>query len=628
MSLWASVREPASRVVVIVAYGGADLLEKALLELGTEEQVVLVDNSSSRDVEALGRRFGVRYLDPGRNGGFASGVNVALRDLAQRGVVADVLLLNPDARIGPSDIDKLQRLLRADGNERVAAVAPSLRGADGSAQRVRWPFPSPAAMWREAIRLVPRNPDSGFVVGAVLLLRHEAIADVGLFDERFFLYAEETDWQRRAADRGWRSVEVPDVVAHHVGAAMSEDPSRRDALFQAGQETYVRKWFGVSGWWSYRIAALLAAGLRAVAPGAQRRAARPRLSIYLRGPRKVAGLRSSGPLRIVHLVVTANAAGTERYVADVAAGQAQAGHVVTVVGGDAAWMRAVLPAQVRWFAGPTLRCAAIGVLRAGRADVVHSHLTAADLLAVVLRPLHGATVVSTRHIAKPRGATYAARVAALLLQRGIARDVCISEFVRTRTGRPGVVLHNGVPGSDASPRPGARTIVVAQRIEPEKATGIALEAWERSGLAERGWTLRICGDGSQRAELARDDVPGVEWRGWVDDMRTVFLDAAALLAPAPGEPFGLSVVEAMGFALPVIAAAGGGHLETVGAVPGALLFPPGDADACARRLVEFAAMTEAERRDYGGALRHAQRAAFDAAQHVRELDAVYRQVLP
>ena len=130
-----------------------------------------------------------------------------------------------------------------------------------------------------------------FVIGAVLLLRWEALQQVGELDERFFLYGEETDWQRRAAQLGWSAALCPDVVAVHDGAGSSDDPSRREVLFHAAQETYIRKWYGRRGWWAYRAAACAGATARAVTLSGDRRAeAARRARLYARGPRRSAGL--------------------------------------------------------------------------------------------------------------------------------------------------------------------------------------------------------------------------------------------------------------------------------------------------------------------------------------------------
>ena len=268
--------------MVVVAFGAPDLLLQALRPLAALD-VVVVDNSSRVDVRAVCRTTGVRYVDPGRNLGFAGGVNLGVRTL---GVDGDVLVLNPDAIVQASDLDRMLTVLHADRH--TAAVAPRLVGPDGE-QRASWPWPSPGHMWQEAVGLGRVADRHDFLVGAVLLLSGQALAEVGTFDERFFLYAEETDWQRRAVDLGWQVKVVPEVVAVHTGAGTSTDGARRQALFHAGTETYIRKWFGPRGWLSYRAAAVVGAAARSLLPGPRGSAARRRVVLYTRGPRRAAG---------------------------------------------------------------------------------------------------------------------------------------------------------------------------------------------------------------------------------------------------------------------------------------------------------------------------------------------------
>jgi GT2 family glycosyltransferase len=276
--------------VVVVAYGAEDVLDRALGALERAAEITVVDNSSSEAVEAIAVRHGAEYVDAGANLGFGAGANLALRGLL-RGEPCDVLLLNPDAILSPRDLATLVSFLNRLENERVAAVAPRLVGEDGGEQRVVWPFPTPAGAWAVAVGLGNLPSRRTFVVGAVLLLRWEAIQDVGLFDERFFLYAEETDWQRRAADCGWFSALCPEAVAVHAGAGTSEDPLRRESLFHAAQETYIRKWHGSLGWAVYRAAALAGAlGRAVVLTGERRTRAAQRANLYARGPRKSTAL--------------------------------------------------------------------------------------------------------------------------------------------------------------------------------------------------------------------------------------------------------------------------------------------------------------------------------------------------
>jgi GT2 family glycosyltransferase len=275
---------------VVVAFHAPEALDRCLCALHGSVEVTVVDNSSSREIERVSVRHGMHYLDPQQNLGFAGGVNVALRRILEA-EPRDVLLVNPDAEIRQDAIDKLAASLHGGTGARRASVAPRLVAADGLEQRVLWPYPSPFRAWLEAIGLGRVPAPARFAVGAVLLLRWEALKEVGLFDERFFLYAEEADWQHRAFDSGWTTELCSDAVAAHAGAGTSEDASSREVLFHAGQETYIRKWFGTAGWWSYRAAVVCGATVRAlVLPAERRREAARRALLYMRGPRRLASL--------------------------------------------------------------------------------------------------------------------------------------------------------------------------------------------------------------------------------------------------------------------------------------------------------------------------------------------------
>ncbi len=198
-------------LVVVVAYHAADLLDRCLSGLDGEFAMVVVDNSSDARVAAVVRHHGAEYIDPGRNLGFAGGVNIGC---ARRGG-RDVLLLNPDAAVTPEAVRQLHAHLLAD--PALAAVAPAQRDPElGADARVGWPFPTPWGAWLNVAGRGRLQRRTDFLIGSVLILADRALADTGGFDERFFLYAEETDWQRRATDRGWRVALFPDVSATHV----------------------------------------------------------------------------------------------------------------------------------------------------------------------------------------------------------------------------------------------------------------------------------------------------------------------------------------------------------------------------------------------------------------------------
>lgn len=279
--------DAASRelAVLVVAYGSPDLLRRAL-EPVCDLAVLVVDNSSSSAVRAVCEELGVRYLDPGRNGGFAAGVNTGLAALDT--TACDVLLLNPDAVITPQAVAELHRALVSDPH--LASVAPVQVDDRGVRARVHWPFPTPLGIWLESLGLRRLRRGPGFVIGSVLLLRAEALAQVGGFDERFFLYAEETDWALRATRLGWRHAVVPSATAIHAGAATSSDPTVREGHFHASQERYLRKHYGPAGWQVARTGHVLGAALRSIGRrGPRRDAARRRLPVYLRSPVRTGG---------------------------------------------------------------------------------------------------------------------------------------------------------------------------------------------------------------------------------------------------------------------------------------------------------------------------------------------------
>nr|WP_221446672.1 glycosyltransferase [Microbacterium thalassium] len=268
--------------IVVVAYGAPDLLREALEPLAGMP-VTVVDNSSMPAIAAIAEESGARYIDSGANLGFGTAVNRALRERLLPGT--DVLLVNPDARVAPEQIAILQRALHQD--PRLASVGPSQTDEAGHDARVEWVFPSPANAWLEAVGLARLQRGPRFVIGSVLLLRAEALAQVGGFDEHFFLYAEETDWAYRAHLLGWRHRAVAEARAVHVGAGTSGDSRRRELHFHASQERYLRKHFGWAGWQAARIAIWSGALGRATAlRGERARGARRRLAIYRLGPLK------------------------------------------------------------------------------------------------------------------------------------------------------------------------------------------------------------------------------------------------------------------------------------------------------------------------------------------------------
>ena len=273
---------PWPPMIVIVAYGSESHLEACLQTLESGLPVLVVDNGRSDRAEQICRSMEATYLRPPTNIGFAAAVNLALRERRAAGV--DVLLLNPDAQLSVEDLVAMRNELHR--SQDLAAVGPRLVYPAGQSQKELWPVPSPWAALFGIIGATDRLVHRRFVNGAVLLLRGTAIDSIGMFDERYFLYAEEADWQLRALNAGWRVGLADDATAVHVSGGTSVDLVRRQILFSASAELFARKWYGSFGWQIFRGASILAAFRRYIMSRDVTEGAAERRTIYLywKGP--------------------------------------------------------------------------------------------------------------------------------------------------------------------------------------------------------------------------------------------------------------------------------------------------------------------------------------------------------
>jgi GT2 family glycosyltransferase len=127
--------------------------------------------------------------------------------------------------------------------------------------------------------------------GALLFVRRAAVEDVGLLDEQFFVYYEETDWLLRANQRGWRTLFLPEVEAVHAAGTSTEAGAQAlSLLLLESQQSYARKHFGrgITGVLRIGLGLLdLVRAARALLPGTRRSSStrdyRARVRLHLGG---------------------------------------------------------------------------------------------------------------------------------------------------------------------------------------------------------------------------------------------------------------------------------------------------------------------------------------------------------
>ena len=251
--------------IVVVSWNVAALLRRCLTSCYAQAvavEVVVVDNASADGSPTLvSHEFPQAMLIANRdNRGFPAAVN--------QGIAATtapyVLILNPDAALQPGSLALLLAHLRA--NPQLGMVGPRLRYPNGTAQSSRRRFPTFTTLLIESTPLQPLFARSGllrhfycadqadevaqevdWLTGACLLLRREAIQQVGGLDEGFFMYSEEVDWARRLKQAGWAVAYLPTTeVVHAEGQSSGQATARRQINFNVSKVRYVAKWQGVS----------------------------------------------------------------------------------------------------------------------------------------------------------------------------------------------------------------------------------------------------------------------------------------------------------------------------------------------------------------------------------------------
>lgn len=268
---------PATLAVVILNYNRVDLLLACLNSIVQHPtrchlDLWVVDNGSQDgSVERVREQFpAVHLIASPYNGGYAYGNNLALRRIINPAPGSPpppdyVLLLNNDTLVPAGALDGLVDYLEHHAD--VGVVGPKLLLPNGQLDLAcRRSFPTPLVASYRMIglsRLFPKHPHFGrynmtyldpdvetdvdSVVGACMLLRTSVIQEVGLLDERFFMYGEDLDWAYRIKSYGWRIVYYPRVrVWHYKGAASSRRAFSSIRAFYDAMRWFHRKHFAAT----------------------------------------------------------------------------------------------------------------------------------------------------------------------------------------------------------------------------------------------------------------------------------------------------------------------------------------------------------------------------------------------
>ena len=215
--------------VVVVTWNALPWLQRCLESVRGYDAVVVDNGSTDGTVELVRERFPEVRLVQQANRGLAAGWNRGMRELRSR----YFLIVNADAWVLGDAVEKLVRF--ADEHPDAAVVGPRLLNPDGSLQRSVRGFPT---LWRLATeylflrKLAPRSrvlnafyaggfdhdrvQEAEFVMGACMLVRREAVEQVGPLDESFFLFSEEVDWCWRFRQAGWKVLFYPGAEVMHV----------------------------------------------------------------------------------------------------------------------------------------------------------------------------------------------------------------------------------------------------------------------------------------------------------------------------------------------------------------------------------------------------------------------------
>lgn len=259
--------------VIIVNYNTKDYLLNCLKSIDLNCEIIIVDNASSdKSADEIKKTFPyVKIIENKKNLGFAKANNQGIRQAQGR----YVLLLNPDTKILDSALQKMINWM--DNNPKAAVSTCQLLNEDGSIQPTGGFFPTLPHLVAWQIFLddllllksyhlkkifYSKERELDWITGAFFLFRREVVDKAGLFDENFFMYAEDLEYCYRIKKAGFRIFFTPIASVTHYGF---KSGSKEKALVSEYQSLvyYYKKHFSRSAFLA-RIILKLGAALRFV----------------------------------------------------------------------------------------------------------------------------------------------------------------------------------------------------------------------------------------------------------------------------------------------------------------------------------------------------------------------------
>ena len=254
------IEDHLSLSIALVNWNNRDYLRQCLesieaANLPLSYDIVVSDNGSTDgSLEMLAERYpNVKLVQNGRNIGIAGGNNQCIRNSSGR----YIYILNNDTVINRDSVVAMVDFL--DQHPEAGAVGGNLLNPDGSLQSSFCDFPT---LWEE-FQLVThlgrwRNPhfpsyngrwptvrEIDWMSSASMIVRRVAIEGIDLIDEDYFIYSDETDWEYRLWQAGWKIYYVPDVTTIHYGGASFKPGGKRYTLVYRGRMLFARKHYGL-----------------------------------------------------------------------------------------------------------------------------------------------------------------------------------------------------------------------------------------------------------------------------------------------------------------------------------------------------------------------------------------------